>query len=80
MEALARSALEGRGDAQLGEWMETSTVTFHLRRRLSAEERRLAGDLEVLDERGTASGRERLDGVFKLYPFLRVVGRTVGEV
>lgn len=57
--AIARRALSGVGDAALGEWLEHGgRGTVHLRRRLSAEEQALVGD--VRDIRGTPEERARV--------------------
>jgi hypothetical protein len=60
MEALRRyalAALEGVGDAGLGQWEEEGNRTFHLRRRLSREEQRSVGP--VIDVRGTPEATRR---------------------
>ena len=62
----AHSALTGVGDAALGEFEEYSGRAFHLRRRLSAEEQLLVG--EVVDVRGTPEGERRLRPVRHLLP------------
>lgn len=67
---MAYAALEGRGDASLGEWTEPG-VAFHLRRRLSADEVRLAGNITVRDIRGTAEERKRFALLFHDAPHLR---------
>jgi hypothetical protein len=57
-EQVARSALDGLGDAGLGEWLEWSGVAFHLRRRLSPAEQARVGP--VADIRGTDEARRRI--------------------
>ena len=57
--AAAHKALNGRGDEKLGEWEEWGQTAFHLRRRLSDAERKLAGGIEVRDIRGTPEQIER---------------------
>lgn len=53
----ARRALDGVGDASLGEWEAPGDVAFHLRRRLSAIEQRVVGP--VVDVRGTPEATRR---------------------
>lgn len=64
--AEARKVLVGVGDASLGEWEQWTGRAFHLRRRLSAEEVELVG--EVVDVRGTDEARRRLRPVAHLLP------------
>jgi hypothetical protein len=59
----ALEALEGVGDADLGEWEEWTGYAFHIRRRLSAEEQEPIG--EVVDIRGTPEAHRRLQRVTK---------------
>jgi hypothetical protein len=59
-------ALEGVGDAALGEWFEVGQVAVHLRRRLSAEEQKRVGD--VIDVRGTPEAERRLARVRQWLP------------
>lgn len=54
---IAFEALEGVGDATLGEWEEWTGHAFHVRRRLSADEAERVGP--VLDVRGTEEARRR---------------------
>lgn len=57
--ALARRALDGVGDAALGEWVEHGGGgTVHLRRRVSVDEQERVGD--VRDIRGTTEERVRV--------------------
>ena len=59
--AIARRALEGVGDASLGEWIEAAgSGVVHVRRRVSGREARNRG-LVVRDIRGTAEERRRLE-------------------
>jgi hypothetical protein len=58
LERKAREALEGVGEASLGEWAEWTGVAFHVRRRLSAAEEALVGP--VMDVRGTEEARRRM--------------------
>lgn len=58
LEWVARSALEGVGDARLGEWVQCGAKALHLRRRLSEFEAILVG--QPRDIRGTAEERRRL--------------------
>lgn len=70
--ALAERALEGAGDAALGEWRERGRGgTMHLRRRLTDEERALAGGLGVRDIRGQDEERQRLGALLRAAPHLR---------
>lgn len=57
MRRAAYKALDGVGDASLGEWTEYSGTAFHLRRRLTAQEQRSVG--EVVDVRGTPEAERR---------------------
>ena len=50
---VALKALEGVGDAALGQWEEKGGIAFHVRRRLSESEMKLAGNLSVCDVRRT---------------------------
>lgn len=61
----ARAALEGVGDIALGEWEDWTGRAFHVRRRLTEEER--AG-LEVVDVRGTDEAWRRLATVRRFLP------------
>lgn len=56
LRAQAERELDGRGDANLGEWREY-TGYYHLRRRLSAEEEKAVGP--VADIRGSYEARKR---------------------
>jgi hypothetical protein len=69
--AMADRALAGVGDPALGEWREVGVRAVHLRRRLSAAERALAGGLGVRDVRGTPEERERLRRLLRDAPHLR---------
>lgn len=56
--ALARTeALAGVGDASLGEWIEHGNIAMHVRRRLSAAEQAIIGDIR--DIRDTPEARTR---------------------
>ena len=71
---LAHRALEGVGDATLGEWPEAGNAgVFHLRRRLSDMECQLAGGLVVRDIRGMPEERRRFALLFADAPHLRAV-------
>ena len=63
--------LTGVGDRALGEWYERGLTAYHLRRRLSDEERAYAGGLEVRDIRGTEEEAGRLVRLFDEAPHLR---------
>lgn len=49
----ALRALEGVGDESLGQWEEKGNIAYHVRRRLSDAECKLANDLSAVDVRGT---------------------------
>ena len=70
-EEMALAALAGVGDAALGEWREGPRTAFHVRRRLTAEEAKLAGNLTVRDIRGTQEERKRFALLFAEAPYLR---------
>ena len=76
-EALARQALEGVGDASLGEWIEPGRA-FHIRRRFSVREAIESG-LAVRDLRGTDEGRQRLRRLFQQFPQLKPFAIAIGE-
>ena len=57
----ALEALEGVGDADLGEWEEWTGRAFHVRRRVSAVEQEQVGD--AVDIRGTEEARRRIGRV-----------------
>ena len=65
--AYALDALDGVGDPALGEWRERGEIAVHVRRRLTNRERRDAGNLDVVDIRGTDEHTRR---VLALRPFL----------
>ena len=54
----ALHALDGVGDAELGEWHEWTGAAYHVRRRLSIAEEFHVG--AVIDVRGTDEARRRL--------------------
>ena len=64
----AIAALDGLGDAALGEWHEWSGNAYHVRRRLSAAEQRRVGP--AVDIRGTPEAPRR---AFSLGRLLSVV-------
>lgn len=76
-EEMARAALDGVGYAALGEWREAGTA-FHIRRRLTAEELKLAGNLTVRDIRGTREERKRFALLFADVPWLRAALKAHG--
>lgn len=78
-EALAESALEACGDERSGQWKERGNGVFHLRRRLSEDECKLAGNLTVNDLRNTASGKRKLAFLFHDAPHLRGIAQQIGE-
>lgn len=70
-ELLAEDMLKGRGDAHAGEWREKPWTAFHIRRRLNADEIRLAGDIVMRDIRGTSEEKKRLAMLFHDAPYLK---------
>lgn len=68
---MAERALQGVGDAKLGEWRERGINARHIRRRLSDAERAAAGNLDVIDVRGTDEERKRVAAVLRDAPHLR---------
>jgi hypothetical protein len=62
----ALKALDGVGDADLGEWFEMGDKAFHVRRRLTETEARKVGP--VIDVRGTPEADRRLVFVRRLIP------------
>lgn len=62
----AYKALEGVGDAALGEWTEWTGYAFHVRRRLTAHEAAYVDP--VADIRGTPEARARLAAVAAYLP------------
>lgn len=78
-EALAVAALDGVGDAALGEWRTPGEVAYHVRRRLSTAEAIGAG-LSVRDLRGTPEGVGRLRKLLTQCPYLRPHAVQIGEL
>lgn len=73
---IARQALAGVGDADLGEWIETSpSGVVHIRRRLRAEEQAAAGIACARDIRGTTEERERVLRLVADAPYLAAMFR-----
>lgn len=67
----AIAALAGAGDAALGEWFEVgNNDVFHVRRRLSEDERKLAHNLQVRDIRGTPEEKGRMSALLYECPQL----------
>lgn len=67
--AMAERALDGVGDATLGEWRERGrNGIMHIRRRLTDDERRIPGRpsqrLQVRDIRGTPEADRRIRQLF----------------
>jgi hypothetical protein len=60
------TALRGVGDASRGQWDEWTGYAFHIRRRLTAQEQLLVG--EVIDYRGTPEFDRRLQLAFPHLP------------
>ena len=71
--SIAMQALYGAGDPMLGEWVEDgySRSIVHVRRRLSDDERFLAGIPGVRDIRGTQEERVRFAALITDAPHLR---------
>jgi hypothetical protein len=61
----ALAALEGVGDASLGEWEDWTGRAFHVRRRLTDAE---CAGLTVLDIRGTPEAHRRFAVVRRFLP------------
>lgn len=57
--AIALDALDGVGDATLGEWHHWTGHAYHIRRRLSTAEQTHVGP--VVDVRGTDEAQRRFD-------------------
>jgi len=66
LQALARRALDGVGNAALGEWDEWNGYAWHVRRRLTEAEALVVGP--VVDVRGTLDGRRRCAAARRLVP------------
>lgn len=72
--ALAERAMHGVGDPALGEWREVGRDgVMHIRRRLTDQERKQAGDLQVRDIRGTEEEARRLRRLLRDAPQLRSI-------
>lgn len=79
MTAMAERALNGCGDATAGEWRERGKGVYHIRRRLTADECQLAGNLTVTDLRNTRAGQTRLAVLFHELPRLKQIADMIGE-
>jgi hypothetical protein len=66
LQAAARLALKGVGDARLGEWEQYTGFAFHIRRRLTPREQRSVG--AVVDVRGTPEEERRMAIVQRWMP------------
>lgn len=66
LKAVALAALDGVGDADLGQWLEWSGYAFHVRRRLTVIEKAHIG--EAVDIRGTAEAERRRQAVLPFLP------------
>jgi len=66
LRSIARTVLEGVGDASLGEWEEMGEKAFHVRRRLTVEEEESVGP--VRDIRALPEARQRLQAVALAQP------------
>lgn len=60
-------ALDGVGDADLGQWEEETEIAVHIRRRLTPREERITDG--VKDVRGTPEFARRLELVRRCYPW-----------
>lgn len=70
---LASRALDGVGDASLGEWHEQGhNDVFHIRRRLSKSEQKERG-LTMIDIRGTPDEGARYAVVYRELSYLRAM-------
>lgn len=58
---IAQEALQGVGNASLGEWSEIGQIAVHLRRRLAPHEQTRVGP--AIDIRGTREATRRLNKV-----------------
>jgi len=65
LQRIALCALEGVGNARLGEWREFTGKAFHIRRRLRPTEEMLIGP--VIDLRSSQEGVERFE---RMKPFI----------
>ena len=65
----AINALQGVGDATLGEWIEHRSAV-HIRRRLSLREQ-IASGLQMTDMRGTQQGLDRIKKILQVTPGVR---------
>lgn len=63
---IAEKCLVGVGDAALGEWKDWTGTAYHIRRRLSAREQKIVGD--VKDIRNTQEAIERLRKISQSIP------------
>ena len=68
---LAEQALQGRGDASLGEWVEQPMRAVQIRRRLTPDETILAGGLIMIDIRGEPEEKKRMNALFRDVPWLK---------
>lgn len=73
-EAAALRVLEGVGDPGRGQWIGSSEVAVHVRRRLTEEEEAITGPMK--DLRDTPAGELR---VSLMEPVLRQLGERVGD-
>lgn len=62
----ALDALQGVGDASLGQWEEWTGNAYHVRRRLTRKEQQTVGDLK--DIRGTQEADKRKQAVQRYLP------------
>lgn len=67
----AMLALDGVGDASLGEWTEYHGAV-HIRRRLSIREQIAAG-LQMIDLRGTKEAKDRILKIVQAVPCVRSI-------
>lgn len=76
-EPRAFKALEGVGDASLGEWVERTPKAVHIRRRISESEQMVVGG--VRDIRGSEEATSRLETLFAVAPHLKPFAAAIGE-
>lgn len=74
---IADAALEGVGDARLGEWRERGARAVHVRRRLSDVE---ANGLAVRDVRGKDEERSRLRALLRDAPYAAELVPTIVDL
>ena len=71
-------ALDGVGDASLGEWGEWLTA-YHLKRRLSHAEC-IQHELSMIDLRDTPQGRRMMRQLVRDVPMIKDLALKIGEL